>query len=192
MARVTKKMKMEELECGQKRIRDLIMMCCGLSANRNNNIVDEYGKILTIPVMEKGKETKKYLKYGDGPFKFKERPFDPVNNYKLMVGLFNDFIKFITEEEMDEEELDEESISISSLFTSINTISLRDGKILDEENDVREKYVELKTKHGDIESERYICPTLGYIELIFAHSGILPEHMPLLRRVDELKYELES
>lgn len=191
MARITKKMKLEELDQGQKRLRDLVMMCCGLSANKNNNIVDEYGKILTITIMEKGEEARKYLKYGDDPFKYKERAFDPVNNYKLMTCLFNDFIHFITEEE-EGEEFDENSISISKLFTNINTISLRDGRVIDEEKDQKEKYVELKTQHGDIESEKYICPTLGYIELIFAYSGILPEHMMLLRRVDELKYELEQ
>ena len=107
MARITKKMKLEELDQGQKRLRDLVMMCCGLSANKNNNIVDEYGKILTITIMEKGEEARKYLKYGDGPFKYKERAFDPVNNYKLMTCLFNDFIHFITEEEEGEGESEE-------------------------------------------------------------------------------------
>lgn len=190
MPRLTKKMKLEELEKGQKSIRDVLIMCCGLSVNKNNNLVDEYGKVLTLPVMEKGKEVKKFLKYGDGPFKYKERGFDPVNNYKLMVGLFNDFIKFITEEEMDEDDETDDN-SIIKFFCNINTISLRDGDIVNEEKDQREKYVELKTKYGIIESERYICPTLGYIELILAHAGILPAYMTLLRRVDELKYELE-
>lgn len=193
MPRITKKMKMEELKQGEDKLINLVMMCNGLNVNPNGNVLDEYGKTLMIPVIDnKGVTDKKFLKYGDGPFKFKERKFDPINNYKLMVMLFNDFIAYIMQEEADSENDEKSSISVQSMFYNIQTITLREGDMINADTGQREKYVELRCdKSGSIESERYICPSLGYIELMFAYSGILPEYLHLLRRVDELKNELE-
>lgn len=181
MPRITKKMKMEELKTKEEKIASLVMMCMGFSVSNTDNIIDEYGTRLVI-----GDETnRKFLKWGDGPFRYREQKFDPVNNYKLVVTLFGDLIDNNEPDGNTDEDIEE----TFNFFSDIRTISLRDGQMFD--NGKQEKYVELGCRGGTIESERYICPTLGYIELMFAYSGILPENEELLRRVDDLKNELE-
>lgn len=188
MPRITKKMKMEELQQGEERIAKLVMMCLGYSVSSTMNIVDEYGKRLVF-----GKEdNKKFLKWGEGPFKYKEMKFDPVNQYQLTVQLFGQFIDQLHDPDnsVSEYEMDDEPKAGSLMdLGEIRTISLRDGDMYDDGK--QEKYVELGYLNAKVESERYFCPTLCYIEIMLSEAGLLELNNKLLRRVDDLKNELE-
>lgn len=185
MPRITKKMKMEELSKGEERIAELVMMCLGYSVSKTLNIVDEYGTRLVF-----GKEdNKKFLKWGDGPFRYKEMKFDPVNQYQLTVQLFGQFIDQLHDpDNSNEYEMDDPKGSLVELG-EIRTIVLKDGDMFDDGK--QEKYVELGYLNARVESERYFCPTLGYIEIMLSEAGLLELNENLLRRVDELKNELE-
>lgn len=185
MPRITKKMKMEELSKGEERIAELVMMCLGYSVSKTLNIVDEYGTRLVF-----GKEdNKKFLKWGDGPFRYKEMKFDPVNQYQLTVQLFGQFIDQLHDpDNSNEYEMDDPKGSLIELG-EIRTIVLKDGDMFDDGK--QEKYVELGYLNARVESERYFCPTLGYIEIMLSEAGLLELNENLLRRVDELKNELE-
>lgn len=181
MPRITKKMKMEELKTSEEQIANLVMMCNGYSVSSTYNVIDEYGTRLTFGSDDK----KKFLKWGDGPFRFKEIKFDPVNNFKLTNQIFGSFIA-----EFSKEAAEEEPSSGSIDLASVTAFSLRDGETVDAETGVTEKFVELVVPNGTIESERYLCPTLGFIEVMLYYSGLLD--ITLLKRVDELKNELEQ
>ena len=182
MPRITKKMKQEELKAGEERIASLIMMCLGYNVSNTDNIVDESGMRLVF-----GKEdNKKFLKWGDGPFRFREIKFDPVNNYQLTAQLFGQFIK---SQQQEENEYEMETGDDITPQGEVRTIALMDDQMRDDGKQL--KHVEVGYINGALESEQYFCPTLGYIELIFGLSGILPDNQILLRRVDELKDELE-
>lgn len=182
MPRVTKKMKQEELTTSEERIASLVMMCLGYNVSNTDNIIDESGMRLVF-----GKEdNKKFLKWGDGPFRFKEIKFDPVNNYQLIAQLFGQFIK---SQQQEENEYEMETGENMFPQGEVRTIALMDGQMRDDGKQL--KHVEVGYMNGVLESEPYFCPTLGYIELMFGLSGILPDNQFLLRRVDELKDELE-
>lgn len=186
MPRITKKMKMEELKLGEERIAKLVMMCLGYSVSSTQNIVDEYGTRLVF-----GKEdNKKFLKWGDEPFRYREMKFDPVNQYQLTVQLFGQFIDQLHDpDNMNDYEVDDSRTESLINLGEIRTIVLRDGQLYDDGK--QEKYVELGFMNARVESERYFCPTLGYIEIMLSEAGLLNLNEKLLRRVDELKNELE-
>lgn len=187
MPRITKKMKMEELQNKEEQIAKLVMMCLGYSVSSTLNIVDEYGTRLVF-----GKDDdKKFLKWGDGPFRYREIKFDPVNQYKLTVQLFGQFIDQLHDPDnnVNEYELDDPKSSSLMDLGEVRTIVLKDGNMIGECK--QEKYVELGYETARVESERYICPTLGYIEIMLSEVGLLELNKDLLRRVDELKDELE-
>lgn len=185
MPRITRKMKMEELQNSQKKINQLVMLCLGYNVNKTNNIIDENGTRVVF-----GKENeKKFLKWGDGPFKrYKELEFNPVDNYRLTVQLFNKCIMDDIEENADVG-VEYDIPSMSANIKYVRTVCLRDGDMLPD--GMQEKFIELDTDSGRIESERYVCPTLAYIEIMFAQAGILEANELLLKRLDDLKHELE-
>lgn len=186
MPRITKKMKMEELQNSQKKINQLVMLCLGYNVNSTNNIVDENN---TRVVFGKDNE-KKFLKWGDGPFKrYKELEFNPVDNYRLTVQLFNKCMIDDIEENNRVDNTEYDIPSMSANIKYIKTVCLRDGDMLPD--GMQEKFIEIDTDSGRIESERYVCPTLAYIEIMFAQAGILEANELLLKRLDDLKHELE-
>lgn len=178
MPRITKKMKLEELRAKEERINVLVLQCMGFSVDMNTkNVTDQTGKRLIY----NGKtDMGKFVKWGEGPFNRREIKFDPVNDYQLSTNLFNAFIEKEIRENKEE--------GIEDGITYVRTICLKDG---DPINNMPTKYVELDVTVGKIISESYVHPTLAYIEIILGQSSLLSFNEDLLRRVDDLKNEME-
>lgn len=177
MPRVTKAMKLAKIAEYELKLTQRLMMVAGFSINADNNVVDERGDRLVF-----GKDhNKKFLKWGDGPFRYRELKFDPINNYSLMVQLFSSAL----------EQMAKENKESGQGFDYVRTVILKDGEFL--ECGVQNKYVEVDIVSGKLESERYICPTLGYLELLLCLNGMdTPRDHDMLRELDVLKHEMEQ
>ena len=183
MPRITKKMKLEELKNLENQILYYLLFATGLSVNKYNNVCDENNNRLTI--LENNVE--KFIKWGDGPFRYREIKFD-LYNFKLINHLFsNIFINNILE--------DDPNIYIRSIALKDNFITTIKKK---EEVLLNLKYLEIDLLDHKLVSNNYIIPTLPFIELIFSYTynNIIPINggvntTEILKRLDQLKYELE-
>lgn len=176
MPRITKKMKQEELKALEHKLSEDARLCLGYGVNTSGNVVNEYGDRLVI-----GKDgNKKFIKYGDGPFNRREVKFDPINNYQMMSQMFGSFIQ----QEVEDVEKENDP------FKYIRSIVIKDDDVT--VDGVTKKYVEIDVMSGKIQSEKYYTPTLGYLEIMLDRYGTLPMCAESLKRLDELKHELEQ
>lgn len=175
MPRVTKKMKEERLLHLEHLANRDAMICLGYDVNQNNNVTDEFGNRLVF-----GKD-KKFVKYGDGPFRRAEIKYDPVNNYQMMQQMFGSFVGKETDDPDNED---------SPFKNGVRSISLKDDDREVQPDGSTKKYVEVDITTGKLQSERYYNPTLAYLELMKTCYGLMDNGY--LNELDELKHEMEQ
>lgn len=131
-----------------------LMRTLGLEIDDQNRIISMDNPY--IPLNMKGKILKaSYTKVE--PFIGRgDMLFNPVENYKLMSGLFSLFVDMVSETE-------------DRYFNVYYTMTEPDGKV----------YVEIKENMQKITSRSYNNPSLAYIDLIYKIDGFdvdLTEH----------------
>lgn len=194
MPRITKKMKEEELLEKENKLTYILLLSMNLSVNQDMNVIDnDSGKRLVY----NGKTNMgKFVKYGEGPFTRKEIKFDPLNNYQFINFLFSVFIERVVKENAQARE-EYKMMGMQdpeNRITYIRTMCLKDGQEIQTPKDiVVKKYLELDTDVGKVLSDEFIHPALAYADIIVCMAGHGPTFGgEYLRRVDELKFELQQ
>lgn len=169
MTRKEKNAILKEIQELEKEVNVKVLRALGFDVLSNGYIIDQDN-------MKKVSFKRKYLKYshtGVVAMHHNDLEFDPVNNIRLMIELFNIFLK---------KEEEENGLYIEIYYTK----QVSDKTLI-------EAHVPNPMGSTDlIRSESFNLQTLCYIEFIYGIAGILdPVSSQELKRLDELKsYDL--